>query len=81
MNTLSGSDEVTKELEKFEERFEDITEWSKTSEYRETERLSELMTEMERAFQIPLLNDEKYNKNNSEVILLYRRISEARTAL
>lgn len=69
------------DLEKFTERFEDITDWSKTSEDRKTERLSELMTEMERTFLIPAMNHEEYNQKNPEVIALYRKIANARATI
>ena len=41
-------------------------------------KLSSLMSKMEFDFQIPALNDEKYNQENKEVIELYREISNAR---
>lgn len=37
---------------------------------------SEYMTAMEKAFNIPWLNDEEYNKNNREVIELYRKFAD-----
>lgn len=39
---------------------------------------TELMNEMECVFKIPALNDPAYNKENEEVIKLYREISSAR---
>lgn len=41
-------------------------------------KLSRLMSKMEFDFQIPALNDEKFNEANREVISLYREISNAR---
>lgn len=34
------------------------------------------MSEMEKIFKIPLLNDEEYNRNNKEVIELYRKFAD-----
>lgn len=39
---------------------------------------TKLMNEMEGTFKIPMLNDEDYNKDNPEVIQLYREISHSR---
>lgn len=39
---------------------------------------TQLMNEMESIFKIPALNDEMYNTENSEVIELYRTISDSR---
>lgn len=41
-------------------------------------KLSRLMSKMEFDFQIPALNDEKFNEANREVISLYREIANAR---
>lgn len=41
-------------------------------------RLAQLMTDLERAYNIPLLNDEEWNKRNPFVVQLYRAVSEAR---
>lgn len=43
-----------------------------------TARLSMLMSRMEREFNIPMINNEQFNRDNVEVIKLYREISAAR---
>lgn len=43
--------------------------------------LAGLMTEMERAFDIPLINNKDFNEKNKEVIELYRAISDSRGLL
>lgn len=43
-----------------------------------TSRLSKLMSEMEREFNIPMLNNEQFNRENIEVMELYWEISYAR---
>lgn len=47
-------------------------------EPRRTNRLSMLMSEMERKFNIPMLNNEEFNRANSDVMNLYWDISYAR---
>lgn len=42
-------------------------------------RLAQLMTDLERAYNIPILNDEEYNQKNPFVVQLYRAVSEARS--
>ncbi|MCB8818657.1 hypothetical protein [Desulfosporosinus shakirovi] len=42
------------------------------------EQLPRLITEMEQAYSIPILNNEAFNQDNEEVIQLYRKISQAR---
>lgn len=41
--------------------------------------LAELMTKMEREYQIPLRRDPEWERKNPEVISLYRQISRSRT--
>lgn len=41
-------------------------------------RLAQLMTDLERAYSIPALNDEEYNRKNPFVIQLYKAVAEAR---
>jgi len=45
---------------------------------KDPKKLSELMTEMEARYKIPMFNDEKFNRKYPEVIELYRKISSAR---
>lgn len=44
-------------------------------------KLSELMTRMERKFQIPGINNEDYNWENPNVMDLYRVVSNARVTV
>lgn len=41
-------------------------------------RLSQLMTEMEQRYKIPMFRDDKWEKENGSVILIYREISNMR---
>ena len=41
-------------------------------------RLGELMTEMEGVFKIPMLKNTTWEKENPQVIELYRKVSESR---
>lgn len=42
-------------------------------------RLANMMTDMERLYNIPALNNEEFNKENPFVIAMYRAVSEARS--
>ena len=42
-------------------------------------RLAQLMTDLEQAYNIPILNNEDYNRENPFVVQLYRAVSEARS--
>ena len=42
------------------------------------EELPRLMTELEQAYSIPMLNNELFNMDNEDVIKIYHRISSAR---
>lgn len=53
-------------LDKYRKRFED------------GENPTEIMNDMECEFNIPCLNDEEYNKQNSDVIELYRKVANSR---
>ena len=44
-------------------------------------QLAELMTEMEKQFNIPMLRNETWEKENRTVIALYRKISLSRGTL
>lgn len=63
----------------WEERF--VALLGEPESVRRDEQLARLMTEMERRFNIPILNDELYNWENPDIINLYRKISEARTTI
>lgn len=65
------------EMLEFTNRFQDIMKCCETSELK-TKRLSRLMTDLEIAYGIPSLKDEKFEKENPYLMQLYRTISEAR---
>jgi len=44
-----------------------------------TLKYSELMTEMEQVFNIPIVKDDEYEQANRAVIALYRKISMSRS--
>lgn len=46
---------------------------------RRDRQLSKLMTQIEKSFKIPSINDERWNSHNKEVIELYRKISNSRS--
>lgn len=53
-----------------------LNEYKKRFENKEN--VTEIMNDMEREFAIPCLNDEEYNKQNSDVMELYRKIANSR---
>lgn len=48
------------------------------SDYKRDVKLAELMTKMERHYRIPLLRNPEWEKQNPEIIALYRQISNSR---
>jgi len=42
------------------------------------ERAADIMNDMEKEFNIPMLNDDEFNKNNADVIELYREVANSR---
>lgn len=69
---------MIKELRKINEKFErilfsDLTDDKKAREY------AKLMTQMESKFQIPILRNEEWEKENKDVVALYRIISASRS--
>lgn len=64
------------EMRKWTERFNQILGGAQTLK---DKRLAQLMTDLEQAYSIPILNDEEWNKRNPFVYQLYRAVSEART--
>lgn len=62
-------------LDRFKRIYEQI---DMMEEPRRTGRLSHLMTDMEREYSIPMLNNEQFNRENIEVMELYWDISVAR---
>jgi hypothetical protein len=63
-------------LKEYREKYE-IIMFIKDTNIR-TLRLSDLMTKMEKEFNIPYLNDIRWNHEHKNVIELYRKISDAR---
>jgi hypothetical protein len=61
----------------FNNRYEDIIH-SNLSSNRKAVKLSELMTELERIFKIPMLRNEEWEKKNKAIVTLYRNISISR---
>jgi len=60
----------------FETKYEEIMR--EPSVRQRESRLGELMTEMEGVFKIPMLKNTTWEKENPEVIELYRKVSESR---
>jgi hypothetical protein len=58
-------------------RYEDIM-FSNDTQQVKTTKLSNLMTEMEGVFSIPMLRDDEWESENRKVIALYRKISKSR---
>jgi hypothetical protein len=64
-------------LSDINKRYEDIM-FSNDSQQVKTTKLSNLMTEMEELFSIPMLRDDEWESENRKVIALYRKISKSR---
>jgi hypothetical protein len=64
------------ELQAYRERFHDIMSGS-SKPIRNT-RLVRLMEDMQQCYNIPIQNDVEFNKQNKEVVKLYREVSAAR---
>jgi hypothetical protein len=60
----------------FESRYEEIMR--EPSIRQRENRLGELMTEMEGVFKIPMLKNTIWEKENPQVIELYRKVSDSR---
>ncbi|WP_251130001.1 hypothetical protein [Exiguobacterium sp. CH10] len=63
-------------IQGFETKYEEIMR-DPSVRQRES-RLGELMTEMEGVFKIPMLKNTTWEKENPQVIELYRKVSESR---
>lgn len=63
------------EMRQWTERFNQILGGAQTLK---DKRLANLMTDLEQAYDIPILNDEEYSRKNPFVVQLYRAVSEAR---
>ena len=63
-------------IQGFESRYEEIMR--EPSIRRRDEQLRELMIEMEMIFKIPMLKNTTWEKENPQVIELYRKVSDSR---
>ena len=64
-------------IQGFESRYEEIM---RDPSVRQREnRLGELMTEMEGVFKIPMLKNTTWEKENPQVVELYRKVSDSRS--
>lgn len=63
------------ELQAYRDRFDDIMRSSKRIR---VTRLVTLMEDMQQCYNIPLRNNVEFNKQNPEVVKLYRAVSGAR---
>jgi hypothetical protein len=64
-------------LKDINQEYENIIH-SNLSDDRKTRMLSELMTQMEGEFSIPMLKSAEWESQNRKVIALYRKISRSR---
>jgi hypothetical protein len=64
-------------LSDINKRYEEIM-LSNDSQQVKTTKLSNLMTEMEGVFSIPMLRNDEWESENRKVIALYRKISKSR---
>ena len=51
---------------------------SHLTQYQKDSELAELMTAMERIYKIPMLRNEQWERDNSDIISIYRKISDMR---
>lgn len=71
-------EETKVSLFEINQEYERIME-SDLSDMEKAKRFSELMTDMERQFKIPMIRNEGWEKENRKVIALYRKISMSRS--
>jgi tRNA A22 N-methylase len=64
-------------VEEYETRFEYIL-GTKLEQKQKDKMLSGLMTDLERTFQIPMVKNEMWEKENPEVYALYHKIADSR---
>lgn len=62
----------------YEQRFNTILNVSKSPNEKD-KLLAILMTELERAFQIPMIKNKTWEEENTEVYALYRKVSDSRS--
>lgn len=65
------------EMQAYTNRFKEII-GSKAPDDIKDIRLANLMTDLERAYRIPFLRDEEFERENPQLMMLYRTVSEAR---
>lgn len=66
---------TTGEMLGFTKRFNEIM---KSDKFKDA-RLANLMTDLEKAYDIPMVNNDEFNKANPHVMQLYSSVSDART--
>lgn len=66
------------ELDKLIEKAEQIRADKKLTEQRKNVLLSDVMTDMEREFEIPAMSDQKFEAEHPDLIKAYRKISNMR---
>lgn len=69
---------TAKTLKYFNNEYEKILH-SKLSNEQKTLKYSQLMTELEQYYDIPILKDEAWERKNRKVIAMYRKLSMSRT--
>lgn len=62
-------------LSEINKRYEEIMQ---SDDQNKCRHLADLMTEMERHYKIPMLQNEEWEKENKAVIAMYRKISMSR---
>jgi hypothetical protein len=65
-------------LSELNKEYEDVLHASTISKHEKSRRFAELMTEMEKDYDIPLLTSNEWEKENKAVIALYRKLSNSR---
>lgn len=65
-------------LQYFNEIYESILH-SDLSDKEKSRKFARLMTDMEKEFNIPVIKDEEWEKQNKPVVALYRKISMTRS--
>lgn len=65
------------EMLHYTKRFKEIIN-SNASTYIKNVRLAALMTDLERAYQIPMFRNEAFEREHPFLMMLYRTVSEAR---
>lgn len=66
-----------KNLKEFDNCYESLIKSNKSNNEK-SHQLSELMTEMEKEFEIPILKNQEWEEENKAVTALYRKMSISR---